>query len=144
MTALAPTMQAFFTDRLVRQRHASPQTVAAYRDTMRLLLAIQTGLRASELTGLTCGDIHLGTGAHVTCHGKGRKNRVTPLTKATAGALRLWLTERQGAATDPLFPTSTGRRLSRDALERRLARGRRSVAEPRRAAPGVGTAVAAG
>jgi len=236
MTALAPTMQAFFTDRLVRQRHASPQTVAAYRDTMRLLLAfaqdrtgtlpseldlgqldaelicafldhlqhgrgnsartrnarlaairslyrfaalrhpehaaligrvlavpskrfaqrivthlsaqeadtllaapdrstrtgrrdhtllllaVQTGLRASELTGLSCGDIHLGTGAHVTCHGKGRKDRVTPLTKSTAGALRVWLTERQGAATDPLFPASTGRRLSRDALEHRLAK----------------------
>jgi integrase/recombinase XerD len=236
MTALAPTMQAFFTDRLVRQRHASPQTVAAYRDTMRLLLAftqmrtgkppteldleqldaelvsafldhlekergnsvrtrnarlaairslyrfaalrhpehaalirqvlavpskrfdqrivtylakpevdallaapdrtawtgrrdhallllaVQTGLRASELTGLSCGDVHLGTGAHVACHGKGRKNRVTPVTKATAGALRVWLREREAAATSPLFPTSTGRRLSRDALERRLAK----------------------
>lgn len=236
MTALAPTMQAFFTDRLVRQRHASPQTVAAYRDTMRLLLAfaqdrtgtspseldlgqldaelicafldhlqhdrgnsirtrnarlaairslyrfaalrhpehaalisrvlaipakrfehriithlstqeagallaapdrstwtgrrdhallllaVQTGLRASELTGLSCGDIHLGTGAHVTCHGKGRKDRITPLTKSTVRVLRVWLTERQGAAADPLFPASTGRRLSRDALEHRLAK----------------------
>jgi len=236
MTALAPTMQAFFTDRLVRQRHASPQTVAAYRDAMRLLLAfaqartgkapselgldqldaelisgfldhlehdrgnsirtrnarlaairslyrfaalrhpehsaligrvlaipskrfdqrivtylsksevdallaapdrttwtgrrdhallllaVQTGLRASELTGLSCGDTHLGTGAHVSCRGKGRKERVTPLTRATAATLRVWLAERGGAAADPLFPTSTGRRLSRDALEHRLAR----------------------
>ncbi len=52
MTALAPTMQSFFTDRLVRQRHASPQTVAAYRDTMRLLLAFaqaRTGKPPSQL-----------------------------------------------------------------------------------------------
>ncbi len=38
MSALAPVLQAFFTDRLLRERHASPQTVAAYRDTWRLLL----------------------------------------------------------------------------------------------------------
>ncbi len=236
MTMLAPTMQAFFTDRLLRQRHASPQTVAAYRDTMRLLLGyaqqrtgkppseldfdsldadliaafldhledkrgnsirtrnarlaairslyrfaslrhpehsaliqrvlavpskrydqrivtylstgevdallaapdratwtgrrdhallllgVQTGLRASELTGVTCGDVHLGTAAHVSCRGKGRKERVTPLTRRTASTLRVWLAERHGAADEPLFPTSTGRRLSRDALERRLAK----------------------
>jgi integrase/recombinase XerD len=191
MSALAPTLQAFFTDRLTRERHASPHTIAAYRDTMRLLLAfaeqrvhkrpsqlelddldatlvgafldhlehergnsartrnarlaaihslfrfaalqhpehaaviqrvlaipvkrfrradvtyltepevdallaapdratwtgrrdhtllllaVQTGLRASELTGLDCGDVHLDTGAHISCHGKGRKDRVT-------------------------------------------------------------------
>ena len=236
MTALAPTLQAFFTDRLTRERHASPHTIAAYRDTMRLLLAfaeqrvakrpsrlelddldanlvgafldhleqergnsvrtrnarlaaihslfryaalqhpehaaviqrvlaipvkrfhradvtyltepevdalltapdratwtgrrdhtllllaVQTGLRASELTGLGCGDVHLGTGAHVSCHGKGRKDRVTPLTAGAAGSLRTWLQERRGELSDPLFPTSRGRRLSRDALERRLAK----------------------
>ncbi|MCA1698908.1 MAG: site-specific integrase, partial [Actinobacteria bacterium] len=236
MTTLAPTMQAFFTDRLLRQRHASPQTVAAYRDTMRLLLgyahqrtgkapsqidfdsldaelicafldhleqergnsvrtrnarlaairslyrfaalrhpehaaliqrvlavpskrydqrivtylskpevdtllaapdqttwtgrrdhallllAVQTGLRASELTDLRCSDVHLGTAAHVSCRGKGRKERVTPLTRHTTHTMRAWLAERQGADDDPLFSTSTGRRLSRDALERRLAK----------------------
>jgi site-specific recombinase XerD len=92
------------------------------RDHALLPLAVQTGLRASELTGLTCGDVHLGTGAHVTCHGKGRKDRVTPLTGATAATIRVWLAERQGSPGDPLFPTSTGRRLSRDALEHRLAK----------------------
>jgi integrase/recombinase XerD len=236
MTALAPTMQAFFTDRLLRQRNASPQTVATYRDTMRLLLAfaqqrtgkppseldleqldadfvgafldhlehdrgnsirtrnarlaairslykfaalchpehaaviarvlavpskrfdqrivtylsedevdallaapdrttwtgrrdhallllaVQTGLRASELTGLRCDDVRLGAAAHVTCQGKGRKNRVTPLTRATSATMRVWLKERQGSPAEPLFPTSTGRRLSRDALEHRLAK----------------------
>lgn len=235
MSALAPTLEAFFTDRLVRQRHASPHTVAAYRDTMRLLLAfaqqqtgkqpctldladldapliaafldhlerergngartrnarlaaihslyryaalrhpehaaliqrvlaippkrfdralvtfltepeidallaspdrstwtgrrdhallllaVQTGLRASELTGLTRGDVHLGTAAHLSCHGKGRKDRITPLTRPTAAALRVWLAERRGQPAEPLFPTSRGRRLSRDAVERRLA-----------------------
>jgi site-specific recombinase XerD len=236
VTALAPTLQAFFTDRLARQRHASPHTIAAYRDTWRLLLsyaarhasrqpsqldladldapligafldhlehqrgnsprtrnarlaaihslfryaalrhpehahqiarvlaippkrhdkalvtwltdaeltalltapdratwagrrdhalillAAQTGLRISELTGLTIGDVHLGTGAHVSCHGKGRKDRITPLTATTVAVLRTWLAERSGQPEQPLFPTRTGRRLSRDAIEHRLAK----------------------
>jgi integrase len=41
------------------------------RDHTIIVLLAQTGLRASELTGLTCGDINLGTGAHVTTIGKG-------------------------------------------------------------------------
>jgi integrase/recombinase XerD len=235
MTALAPTLQAFFTDRLA-QRHASPNTVAAYRDALRLLivfaagrlatqpsrldiadldapmigaflehlehernnsprtrnarlaaihalfrfaalqhpehaaviqrvlaippkrtdrpiiayltepeiaallaapdqslwtgrrdhalltLAVHTGLRASELTGLNASDLHLGTGAHVGCHGKGRKERVTPLSRQTAAILRAWLTERAARPDDPVFCTRQGGRLSRDALERRLAK----------------------
>jgi integrase/recombinase XerD len=235
VTTLAPVLQAFFTDRLARQRHASPQTIAAYRDTWRLLLtfaagrtgkqpgqldiadldapligsfldhlehdrgnsprtrnarlaairslfsyaalrhpehaesiarvlaipakrfdkalvtwltepevsallagpdkatwagrrdhamlalAAQTGLRVSELTGLTCGDVHLGAGPHVSCHGKGRKERITPLTKTTIAVLRAWLAERHGDPGQPLFPNRTGGRLSRDAIEKRLA-----------------------
>ena len=235
MTALAPTLQAFFTDRLARQRHASGQTVAAYRDAWRLLLsfaadrtgkqpakldiadldapfigdfldhlergrgnsprtrnarlaairsmfayaalrhpehaetiarvlaipakrfdralvtwltepevdallaapdkatwagrrdhailalAAQTGLRISELTGLTCGDAHLGAGPHVSCHGKGRKQRITPLTTVTVTVLRAWLAERHGKPGHPLFPNRTGGQLSRDAVEKRLA-----------------------
>lgn len=39
MTALSPILEAFFTDRLARQRQASPHIVAAYRDDWRLLLA---------------------------------------------------------------------------------------------------------
>ena len=234
MTALAPTLQSFFTDRLARQRQASPATVAAYRDTFRLLLgyvanktgrspstlgiedldapvivaflshlevdrhnsartrnarlaairslfhyaavchpehaaviarvlaipqkrhdknivafltsdevdtlvaapdpnrwegrrdrtllvlAVQTGLRVSELAGLNCGDVTLGTGAHVRCEGKGRKQRAVPLTTSTTAVLRVWLRERGGLPADPLFPTRTGRRLSRDAIEQRL------------------------
>lgn len=235
MSDLAPVLQAFFTDRLARQRHASPQTIAAYRDTWRLLLtfaaartgkqpsklgiadldapliggfldhlehergnsprtrnarlaavhstfsyaalrhpehagtiarvlaipakrfdkalvtwltepevdallaapdkstwagrrdhamialAAQTGLRISELTGLTCGDVHLGTGPHVSCHGKGRKERITPLARPVITVLRAWLAERRGDPAQPLFPNRTGGRLSRDAVEKRLA-----------------------
>jgi integrase/recombinase XerD len=235
MSALAPTLQAFFSDRLIGQRQASPHTIAAYRDTLKLLiafaaqrtgrapsaldlndldapligafldhleherhntvgtrnarlaairslfkyaalrhpehaatiervlaippkrfqralvtfltepetdalldapnrstwtgrrdhamllLAAQTGLRASELIALTCGDVHLGAGAHLSCLGKGRKHRVTPLTKQTVAVLRTWLAERAGQHDQPLFPTRTGRALSRDAIERRIA-----------------------
>ncbi len=236
MNSLAATLQSFFTDRLVRQRQSSPRTVAAYRDTFRLLLgfvqtqtgrppytlglehldapviasfldhlevnrhntartrnarlaavrslfryaavrhpeqaaliqrvlaipqkrfdrspvsflnvtevdaliaapdrtvwegrrdhvllvvAIQTGLRVSELVGLNCGDVTLGTGAHVRCHGKGRKDRLTPLSASTAEVLRVWLAERAGRPDDPLFPTRSGRRLSRDAVQRRITK----------------------
>jgi integrase/recombinase XerD len=235
MTALATTLQAFFTDRLTRQRQVSPNTLEAYRDTLRLLLvfasdrhgkepskldiddldapligafldhleqhrknsvrtrnarlaairslfryaalrhpehaaviervlaippkrferrlvtflteteivallaaphrttwtgrrdtalfslAVQTGLRASELIGLSCADVHLGPGAHVSCNGKGRKQRITPLTSGTVAVMRAWLAERAGLPSDPVFTTRTGHSLSRDALERRLA-----------------------
>jgi integrase/recombinase XerD len=236
MSALAPTLQTFFTDYLIRQRKASPHTIAAYRDAVRLLLgftaertgkqphqldiadldaslivafldhlehdrhntirtrnarlaaihslyhyaglrhpehaaliarvlaippkrgdktivtfltedeldallaapdrttwtgrrdhalivlAAQTGLRAAELIGLDCGDIHLGTGPHLHCIGKGRKHRITPLIPVTIATIKIWLAERAGHPTDPLFPTRQGRRLSHDALERRVAK----------------------
>jgi integrase/recombinase XerD len=234
MTAIAATMQAFFTERLIGQRRASPHTIAAYRDTLRLLLgftaartgtppcrldiaeldapliaafldhiehqrgnsirtrnarlaaihslfgfaalrhpehaadiarvlavpakrgdqtivtfltddeasalltapdratrtgrrdhawillAIQTGLRASEITSLTCKDVHLGTAAYVACHGKGRKDRITPLTPGTVTTLRAWLAERAGRPDDPLFDTIRGGPMSHDALQQRL------------------------
>jgi site-specific recombinase XerD len=228
MSALAPTLEAFFTERLVGQRHASPNTVAAYRDAWRLVLrfvcgrtgkqpcqldladldapligvfldhleaerhnsartrnarlaairsffryaalrhpehaaliarvlaipakgceraevsylgeaealvaapdrdtwtgrrdhalldvAIQTGLRVSELTGVRNQDVELGTGAHIRCTGKGRKQRSTPLSKDTVGVLRVWMRERQGDPADPLFPTRRGTPLTRGAV----------------------------
>jgi site-specific recombinase XerD len=236
LTTLAPTLQAFFTDRLARHRQASPHTIAAYRDALKLLLvfaaqhtgkqpsqleitdldaavigafldhlesgrgngvrtrnarlaavhalfrfaalrhpehaaviqrilaippkrfdrrlvtyltepeatallaapdtatwtgrrdhallvlAVQTGLRVSELTALTCADIRLGTGAHVTCLGKGRKQRITPLTSTTTAVISAWLADRRAAPTDPLFPSRHGTAMSRDAVERRLAK----------------------
>lgn len=233
MTLLAPTLQSFFTERLVRQRGASPHTVSSYRDTWRLLLvfaaartgrapsrldladldaplvsafldhlehergnsirtrnarlaaihslfgyaawnhpehaesisrvlaigpkrfdraiinyltdpeveallaacdrstwtgrrdhtmlvlAVQTGLRISELIGLNRGDVHLGTGPHVACRGKGRKDRITPLTTTTRDVLRDWLAELPHDA--PVLPARHGGRLSRDAVEHRIA-----------------------
>jgi integrase/recombinase XerD len=98
------------------------ETWTGRRDRAMLALACQTGLRASELTGLTVGDVHLGTGAHVSCVGKGRKQRITPLTTGTARLLRAWLAERHGAPADPLFPSRRGTRLSQDALERLVAK----------------------
>jgi len=91
------------------------------RDHTMLALTIQTGLRISELTGLLCQDITLGTGANVHTIGKGRKERRTPLTPPTRTVLKAWLRERAGTPEAPLFPTSTGKRLSRDAIEHRLA-----------------------
>jgi len=234
MTSLAPLLQAFFTDRLMTQRQASPNTIAAYRDTFRLLLghvcadtgktpsaleisdldvntitgflthlevvrgnstrtrnarlaaihslfgyaalrhpehagviqrvlaiptarirrnivtwlgpaeveaflaacdqttrtgrrdhamftlAIQTGLRISELIGLTVADIHTGLGAHVHCLGKGRKERRTPLLPATLTVLNAWINENASPTNAPMFTTTTGRALSRDAIERRV------------------------
>jgi integrase/recombinase XerD len=92
------------------------------RDHALLTLAIQTGARVSELTTLRCQDVHLGTGAHVQITGKGRKQRATPLTKQTITVLREWLTEHAGQPDQPLFPTSRGRALSRDAVALLLAK----------------------
>ena len=92
------------------------------RDQALLVLACQTGLRATELTSLVIADVHLGAGAHVSCLGKGRKQRITPLTPATVTVLRSWLAERGGLPADPLFITRRGTPLSRDALERRIAK----------------------
>jgi integrase/recombinase XerD len=86
------------------------------RDHALLLVAVQTGLRVSELTTLTCEDVELGTGAHLRCHGKGRKERITPLTIQACGVLRVWLAERRGEPSDPLFPSRRRGSLSRDAV----------------------------
>ena len=236
MSALAPALEAFFTERLAGQRHASPHTIAAYRDAWRLLLrflrdrtgkepcqldladldasaigafldhleqergnsartrnarlaairsffryaalrhpehagliarvlaipakrcqqaevsyltrpeleallaapdrgtwtgrrdhalldvAAQTGLRVSELTGLRNQDIELGTGPHVRCRGKGRKERSTPLARKTVAVMKAWMHERGGGPGDPLFPTRRGTPLTRHAVEDLVAR----------------------
>ncbi|HJY86501.1 MAG TPA: tyrosine-type recombinase/integrase [Candidatus Acidoferrales bacterium] len=92
------------------------------RDRTLLLVAVQTGLRVSELIGLNCQDVVLGTGAHVRCLGKGRKERSTPLRPETARMLDAWLRERQGSPEDPVFPSIRGGRLSRDAIERLITK----------------------
>ena len=79
------------------------------RDHALLTVAVQTGLRVSELAGLCYEDVQLGTGANVRCHGKGRRQRCTPLTPSSAKVLGAWIRERAGQPGDPLFPTSRGR-----------------------------------
>lgn len=78
------------------------------RDHAILMVALQTGLRVSEITGLRRRDVLTGTGAHLRCEGKGRKERCTPLRRETVKVLEVWLKERQGGDSDPLFPTSRG------------------------------------
>jgi integrase/recombinase XerD len=87
------------------------------RDFAILLVALQTGLRASELISLRCKDVVPGIGAHIRCTGKGRKERSTPLRRDTVSVLEQWLRERCGSDDQPLFPSIRGDRLSRDALE---------------------------
>jgi integrase/recombinase XerD len=93
-------------DELLDQPDRSTRT--GRRDHTMLHLAVQTGLRASELTGLRCRDVHLGTGPHVSCLGKGRKRRVTPLTTQTVDLLRTWIAERGGEPDDVMFTTNRG------------------------------------
>jgi integrase/recombinase XerD len=88
------------------------------RDYVLLFLALQTGLRVSELVGLRCCDLILTASAHVRCHGKGRKDRCTPLTRDAVRLLRAWLAERAGDPDAPAFPSRRHTRLSRDAVER--------------------------
>jgi site-specific recombinase XerD len=91
-------------------------TWSGRRDRALLLLAVQTGLRASEITSLRCESIVLNGGAHVDCVGKGRKQRCTPLRKDTISVLRAWLRERHGKPSDPAFPTTQGEALGYDGL----------------------------
>jgi site-specific recombinase XerD len=250
MTALAPTLEAFFTQRLIGQRRASPHTVAAYRDTFRLLLgfvhdtigtppeklrmedldapligtflrhledqrgvaastrnarlaairsfyrfaalghpdhyaliqrvlaiptkrtdralvsfltepetdallaapdrstrigrrdhalllvAIQTGLRVSELIALQRSDLELAAGGYLRCTGKGRKERCTPLTPQTRAVLRAWLSERAGGPDEPVFPGPRGAPLSRDAVRRLIVKHAATAAQ---ACPSIAT-----
>ena len=92
------------------------------RDHAFLLVAAQTGLRLSEMTGLKRGDLTLGTGAHVRVIGKGRKERCTPLAKSTIAVLKAWLRESQRGREDVLFPNASGHRLSADGVQYLLDR----------------------
>ncbi len=103
---------SFLTGEEIQALLAAPDraTWIGRRDHAVLLLAIQTGLRVSELTGLRRGDIVLSAGPHVRCHGKGRKQRCTPLTAQTVAVLKVWLREHDGEPGDPLFPSRRGAR----------------------------------
>lgn len=99
-----------------------PTTWTGRRDQALLAMTVQTGLRVSEICSLTRHDIHLGTGPHVACTGKGRRQRITPLTRATASTMTTYLAERATRPGTALFCGPQGRPLSRDALEHRLAK----------------------
>ena len=100
----------------------NPSTWIGRRDRTLLLVAAQAGLRVSELIRLNCQHVVLGTGAHVRCLGKGRKERCTPLRPEAAMMLDAWLRQRQGRPEDPVFPSIRGGRLSRDAVERLITK----------------------
>jgi len=98
------------------------RTWSGRRDHALILLAVQTGLRLSELTGLRQEDLHVGTGAHVRVTGKGRKERCTPLSKNTQAVLAAWLREPLRAPDQPLFPNARGGRLSSHGVHYLLAK----------------------
>src|ERR1051326_8504019 len=100
----------------------NPCTWIGRRDKALLLVAVQTGLRNSEITSLRQQDVEFGTGAHVRCLGKGRKMRCTPLRPDVAAVLKEWLSQQGGAAADPVFPSSSGGRLSADAFQRLVSK----------------------
>jgi site-specific recombinase XerD len=98
------------------------------RDGTLLLVALQTGLRNSEVRALRRQDVEFGAGAHVRCLGKGRKTRCTPLQRDVAEALAAWLSESSSAKDAPVFPSSRGGKLSADAVQRLVARHRATAA----------------
>ena len=94
-----------------------PSNWTGHRDRTLLVVAIQTGLRVSELIALRWQDIVLGTGAHLRCEGKGRKHRSTPLRRDAQSMLRAWLQRQPAQPEDRVFPSIRGGALSRDAVE---------------------------
>ena len=114
----------FLTAQEVDELLATPDrsTWTGRRDHALLVLTVQTGLRVSEVCSLTLDDIHLGTGPHVACTGKGRRQRITPLTTSTVDTVKAYLAERVTRPGTALFSGPQGRALSRDALEHRLVK----------------------
>lgn len=99
-----------------------PHTWSGRRDHAVLLVAVQTGLRLSEFTGIRRDAVILGTGANIRVLGKGRKERATPLTKQTATVLTAWLREIPDKAEAIVFPSARGARLSADGVQYLLAK----------------------
>ena len=130
--------RCFLTDVEIDAITSAPDraTWCGRRDHVLLVVALRTGLRLSELTGLRCQDVVFGPAAHIKCLGKGRKRRDTPVDKSTVKLLTSWLTERQGEADDPLFPSRRGGRLSSDAVQRLVAK---YVASARDCCPSLAT-----
>jgi site-specific recombinase XerD len=98
------------------------------RDHAWLLVAFQTGLRLAEMTALRRIDVSLGSGRHIRCIGKGRKERCTPLTEQTARVLRAWIKEPPPGDSQRLFPTVQGQPMSADAVQYLFAKHRAAAA----------------
>ena len=124
------TLISYLTEPEIDALLAAPDrsTPTGRRDHALLLLAVQTGLRVSELAGLRRQDLNLGAG-WVRCEGKGRKERCTPLSRAAKQVLRVWLRERDGNPSTPLFPSRSGRHLTRGAVWRRVLTHAATAAE---------------
>jgi site-specific recombinase XerD len=122
---------AFLTPPEIEALLAAPdqRTWWGRRDHALLVVAVQTGLRLSELTALTRHDVTVGTGAHVRVIGKGRKERCTPLAKPTMAVLNAWLREPPRGDAQVLFPTARGTRLSADAVAYLVAKHRTTAAK---------------
>lgn len=123
------TLVQFLTRAEVDALLAAPdqRTWSGRRDHAFLLLAVQTGLRVSEMTGLTREDLVLGTGAHVRVIGKGRKERCTPLARPTCDVLKAWLREPCRGTGHVLFPSATGSRLTIHGVQYLLNKHRRTA-----------------
>jgi integrase/recombinase XerD len=120
----ARAMVSFLTRPEIDALLAAPdrETWLGRRDHAFLLTAVQTGLRLSEMTSLQQGDVSLGRGAHVHCHGKGRKERCTPLAKPTVMVLKAWIREQGRGDSKILFPSKRGGRLSAVGVQHMVAR----------------------
>jgi integrase/recombinase XerD len=116
---------SYLTDEQVNALLAAPSrhSWAGRRDQLMILILVTTGLRVSELTTLTWSDTNLQTPAYIRCHGKGRKDRTTPLSPETRAQLQHWHTENIDLGTDdPIFPAQGTRRpMTTDAITQRLA-----------------------
>jgi site-specific recombinase XerD len=94
-----------------------PSTRYGLRDRAMLHLAFAGGLRVSELVGLNLADLTLHTQPSVHVLGKGRKQRVLPLWKETAGALRDWLKVRGEPKGTVLFQNARGEPMTRSGFK---------------------------
>jgi len=92
-------------------------TLMGRRDFTLILFLLQTGLRVSELTGLTFSDVNLDGASYVTCIGKGRKKRSTPLTKRTAKIMKKWLSEKERDNDEFIFENAKGKQFSADGIQ---------------------------
>lgn len=123
------TLVPFLTRAEVDALLAAPdsRTWFGRRDHAFLLVAVQTGLRVSEMTGLTRQDVVLGAGAHVRVTGKGRKERCTPLARTTRAVVQAWLRDPRRGTEDILFPSAKGRRLTIHGVQYMLNKHRQAA-----------------